>query len=59
MFRLILFFCFQVFEPEKEDLLEQYLMKVSDIYYGLSPKGSDALRIHMLLPTAEKFPTHG
>ncbi|XP_065643415.1 uncharacterized protein LOC136075093 [Hydra vulgaris] len=28
----------QVFEPEQEVFLEEYLMKASDIYYGLSPK---------------------
>ncbi|XP_065674934.1 uncharacterized protein LOC136073784 isoform X4 [Hydra vulgaris] len=29
---------FQVFEPEQEGLLEEYLMKASDIYFGLYPK---------------------
>ena len=38
MCRLVLLFSFQVLELEQEDLLEQYHMKASDIYYGLSPK---------------------
>lgn len=28
----------QVFEPEQESILEAYLLKASDIYFGLSPK---------------------
>ncbi|GBN33652.1 hypothetical protein AVEN_250682-1 [Araneus ventricosus] len=28
----------QIFECKQEDMLQQYLMKASDIYFGLSPK---------------------
>lgn len=28
----------QVFEPDQEKMLEEYLLKASDIYFGLTPK---------------------
>ena len=38
LFILILVLFIQVFTDLQEELLEQYVTKVSDIYYGLSPK---------------------